>query len=290
MSVLLPNQNTVVKHYCYAKKQLGQHFCIDPNIIKKMVLLAGPLENKQVLEIGPGTGNLSREILKQRPAKLIAIEKDQSLQGPLMSLQAEHNNVEILFQDATSCNFSSILLPHQPTTVIANLPYNISTVITFALLRHIKIFDKMILMFQKEVGKRLTASSGSKEYGRLSVLVNLLCTIEYAMEIPPSCFRPAPKVHSAVLVMTPKNIEYNSKTLDTLHVLLQEAFSQRRKQISNSLRKFDDIMAILKKLNLNPHLRSENLTIKNFYDIATMLANGHQCSNGLPLSSNPGHI
>lgn len=177
-------------------KSLGQHFLTDPSILSRIVDLAGPLEGKAVLEIGSGPGGLTREILKRNPSHLIAVEKDPDCWTALKPLLDAYPSIHYLFigVDFLQLDVSSLLLsPNRPWHVIANLPYNVGTEILIRLLRKIHHFAAFTLMFQKEVAERILAPCGTKEYGRLSVLVQHLTTGRRVMTLPPGAFTPPRK-------------------------------------------------------------------------------------------------
>lgn len=256
-----------------ANKNLGQHFCVDKKILEEIVFFADNINNKNILEVGPGTGNLSNIILKQNPKHLIAIEKDIRFKKILEKISKIYTNFEVLFADALNFKFEEILKDKQDKlTVISNLPYNISNPIMLHFLKNIHLFDELILVFQKEVAQRIVAKHGNKNYGRISILVNIMCHSEYLMEIPPHCFNPQPKVTSAAIKLIPKKNQPDAEIIKIIDKITHIAFQQRRKQIKNSLIPLtNDIMEILKKLDIDPKNRSESLTIENFYSIAEFI-------------------
>ena len=186
-----------------AKKSLGQNFLIDKNIIDKIVNIS-QIENKNILEVGPGTGNLTSAIIKKKPNKLIVIEKDNKLASTLQNNFGE--KIIVLNNDILKINENEII--EEPLTVFGNLPYNISTEILCKWILNIndkKIwFDYLILMFQKEVADRILSNFNSKNYGRLSVISNWKLDIKKICDISPSSFSPKPKVESSLLFFKPK--------------------------------------------------------------------------------------
>lgn len=256
----------------YLKKSFGQHLCIDNNIINQMITLSGDIKNKTVLEIGPGTGNLSQAILLKHPQKLIAIEKDKRMQTCLKELSDKHKNFQIIFEDINKYNIQN-LFEFAPISIISNLPYNVSTTIILNLLSNIKIFDQMILMFQKEVAKRIIAKHGTKEYGSLSVISNLLCDIEYGIDVPPESFFPKPKVQSSIIKLTPKKINYEIDLLNMIGIVTKKLFSKKRKQLQNTLIEFGEkaMREIFLKLNIKPSTRAEELSVEEFLEITKII-------------------
>ena len=192
-----------------AKKSLGQNFLIDQIILNKIVDLVN-IQNKAVLEIGPGTGNLTRHILKKKPKKLIVIEKDNVL---AFNLQNKFNEqINILNKDVLEVD--EHLLCDERLTVFGNLPYNISTEILSKWIKNINSkfwFDGLVLMFQREVADRIIAKFNTANYGRLSILSNWKLNIKKIMDVDPESFSPKPKIKSTILLFFPKNDFYEIK-------------------------------------------------------------------------------
>ena len=188
----------------FAKKSLGQNFLIDKNILEKIINTTN-IENKTILEVGPGTGNLTSYILKKNPKRLIVIEKDNEL---AKNLEIKFNNqIEILTDDVLKINENTLF--KDKVTVFGNLPYNISTEILSKWIINLKDqnfwFDSLILMFQKEVANRILARINTSAYGRLTVLANWKLEIKKICDVKPSAFFPKPKIDSSILVFYPKN-------------------------------------------------------------------------------------
>ena len=249
------------------KKSLGQNFLIDKNIIKKISNLIN-LQNKVVLEIGPGTGNLSSSILENKPKKFFAIEKDKRL---FLHLKKQFNNkITIINQDILKFDENS--LSKDKLIVFGNLPYNISTEILSKWILDLKDdhfwFDMLILMFQKEVANRIIAKHNSSAYGRLSVLANWKLQIKKVFDISPSCFYPKPKVESSLLIFEPKKIFYKFKKPKNLEKITRIFFNQRRKMIKKPFNQlFIGNQQIIEKLGLNLNLRPQNLKPNDYYEI-----------------------
>ncbi len=242
------------------KKSLGQNFLIDKNIIKLIINLGGIVEDSILLEVGPGTGNLTEQILLKNPKKLILIEKDKNLAKLLME---KFNNKIMLINDDI-LNVEENKLSDKKMIIFGNLPYNISTQILAKWIKHKNlnsICKKFILMFQKEVADRILANTNQKNYGRLSILSSWRLNIKKIKEISPKSFFPSPKVKSTILLMEPKTNFFEIKNPKNLEYITSVFFNQRRKMIKKPLsilfKNKDDIS---KKLKLNLNLRPQNLS------------------------------
>ena len=252
------------------KKSLGQNFLIDKEIIKK-ILNCADIENKNVLEVGPGTGNLTSEILKKRPKKLILIEKDTHL----LNLLKKKYTDDITFINDDILNISEYALSNDILTVFGNLPYNISTEILIKWILNLKSnlwFDKLILLFQKEVADRIISNSNSSNYGRLSIISNWRLNIKKIIDVKPFSFKPKPKVESTLLVFTPKIKFFRLKNSESIEDVTRIFFNEKRKKIKKPLNKlFNNSNKIVKKLNLNLDLRPQNLDYQTYYMLAKEL-------------------
>ncbi|WP_353273610.1 16S rRNA (adenine(1518)-N(6)/adenine(1519)-N(6))-dimethyltransferase RsmA [Wolbachia endosymbiont (group A) of Agelastica alni] len=246
------------------KKSLGQNFILSSEITKKIVALADSLENFNVIEIGPGYGALTREILVHNPKSLLSIEKDRDLVKHHDQLLNEHQGkYRIIEADALHVIEEELI--ERPVKVIANLPYNISVVLFLKWLNNIKFFTSLTLMFQKEVADRITARPNSKDYGSLSVLGQLLCDIKKEFDIEPKEFFPRPKIHSSVITVNPLPTPKFAVNLETLTRLTRAVFSQRRKMLRNSLQNITNhAETVLENAKLSGNERPENLTIEQF--------------------------
>ena len=247
-----------------AKKSLGQNFLIDKNIIDK-IISSSKIENKSILEIGPGTGNLTDAILKKNPKKFYVIEKDNSLAE---LLEKEFGNkLNIINDDILKINEKNI--SKEKLTVFGNLPYNISTEIIcrwIVNLNNFFWFDELILMFQKEVADRILAESDSKNYGRLSVLANWKLDIKKICDVSPACFSPRPKIDSSVLKFEPKKKFYNFKKSSNLEYITRVFFNHRRKMIRKPFNViFNGKSEIAEKLNIDLNLRPQNLSLNDYF-------------------------
>jgi len=251
-----------------AKKSLGQNFLIDQNIIDKIINII-EIKDKSILEIGPGTGNLTKNILKKKPKKLIVIEKDYELAEML-----KHNlddNIKIINDDVLKIDENS--LDTEILTVFGNLPYNISTEILCNWILNIKNknfwFDNLVLMFQKEVADRIIAEFNTKKYGRLSILSNWKLEIEKICDVRPSSFFPKPKIDSSVLLLKPKPDFFPLTNPKNLEKLTRIFFMHRRKMLKKSYNLlFNGNLEIANKLNLDLSLRPQNLNFETYYKLS----------------------
>jgi 16S rRNA (adenine1518-N6/adenine1519-N6)-dimethyltransferase len=265
----LPSTSEFIKKYQLdAKKSLGQNFILDKNFTDKIVKSAGDLNDQYILEIGPGPGSLTRSILDHDIKKLIVVEKDQRCLNILQEIKQFHSKLEIIAQDALDINEAD-LFKENKFKIIANLPYNIATILIFKWLRILQNITSMTLMVQKEVAQRITAKVGDKNYGRLSVMINYLCHSKINFIVSNSVFKPRPKVMSAIIELKPKVNEINLAEFKRLENITAIAFNQRRKMLKKSLqRSFKEPSLILEKLNIDDKLRPEDLTIEQFVKIA----------------------
>ncbi len=249
-----------------AKKSLGQNFLIDRNVLEKIVNTT-QIENKEILEIGPGSGNLTQYILKKKPKKVYVIEKDSSLS---LLLQEKFNDeINIINDDVLKISEDKI--SKEKLTVFGNLPYNISTEILSKWIVNLNKkfwFNELILMFQKEVADRIIAKSNTSNYGRLSILSNWKLDIKKIIDIKPESFSPRPKIDSSLLVFSPKKEFFILKKPKNLEMITRVFFSQRRKMIKKPFNQiFNDSKEISEKLEINLTLRPQNLTPETYYQI-----------------------
>jgi len=254
-----------------AKKSLGQNFLIDQNIINKIIKIGKITENKTVLEIGPGYGNLTRKLANMKPKKILAIEKDKKLSILLKNTFKDFKNIKIINNDIFNIIQNKNL--GQNIIVFGNLPYNISTQILASLVLLEKWppwYEILILMFQKEVADRILAKKNIKDFGRLSILCNWRLDIKKHFDVSKNCFFPKPKINSTVLSFTPKkNNVFNIKNPKHLETVTRVLFSSRRKMINkNFVKLFGHDKSVAKDLNLNLDLRPEELSNEMFYKIS----------------------
>ena len=249
------------------KKSLGQNFLSDKNVIKSIVKIGNIKNNNTILEIGPGTGNLTEFILKKKPKNFFVIEKDYNLVKFLY--EKFDNKINIINKDVL--NFELNTISKEKIIVYGNLPYNISTEILIKWITDNKKFEsckKLILMFQKEVADRVIAKTNSKNYGRLSIISNWRMDVKKEFDINPNCFFPKPKVDSTLLSFEPKKKYFNLKNPNNLEKITNVFFNQRRKMIKNPLKQiFKNPYIIVQKLKLDTNLRPQNLSPLNYFEI-----------------------
>ena len=253
-----------------AKKSLGQNFLIDQNIINKIINIID-IKNKNILEIGPGTGNLTLQILRKNPKKVIVVEKDINLANLLK--KKFKDNIKVINADVLKVDES--ILCDQSLIVFGNLPYNISTEILTKWILNLKQnkiwFSYLVLMFQKEVADRIIAETNTKNYGRLSIICNWKMKIEKIIDIEPRSFSPSPKVKSTLLVFVPKKQYHILKDPKNLEHITNIFFSQRRKMIKKPLKfLFNNFEEVSKKLSIDLKLRPQNLDHKTYYKITEL--------------------
>jgi len=252
------------------KKNLGQNFLIDQNIIDKIVKIGKIEKNKTILEIGSGNGSLTKKITNMNPKKIIAVEKDNKLASLLKNNFNNFKNVKIINDDIFNVIRNNNL--EQNTIVFGNLPYNISTQILASLVlleRWPPWYEVMILMFQKEVANRILAKKNTKDFGRLSILCNWRLNIKKHFDVSKNCFFPKPKVNSTVLSFRPKkNINFNIKNPRNLEMITRVLFANRRKMINKNFAKlFMNDKLVAKDLNLDLSQRPGELSNEMFYKI-----------------------
>ena len=252
------------------KKSLGQNFLIDQNIINKIINIGNIEENKTVLEIGSGYGHLTEKIIKRNPKSIYAIEKDKKLAFFLKNKFSKIKNIEIINEDILNIINQKKL--EKNIVVFGNLPYNISTQILASLILLKKWppwYKILIFMFQKEVADRIVAKTGSKQYGRLSVLCNWRLEIKKHFDVSKNCFYPRPKINSTILSFKPKiKNKFYIKNPKYLEMITRVLFSNRRKMINkNFMKLFQNEKSVARILNLNLSQRPEELNNDMFYRI-----------------------
>lgn len=250
------------------KRPFGQHFLFDPNILKKIIKCSGVTTEDTVVEIGPGLGTLTR-FLSLYAKKVIAIELDKRLIEKLEGILSENSNVEIIQADALKFPYDTI---EGNFKVVANIPYYITTPLFFRLLEFKGKVQSMTLLMQKEVAKRIAASHGSKEYGVLSISSQFYTKPKLEFTVSRKAFLPPPKVDSAVVSFeVSQSPLYPVKDEELFFSVVKRAFSQRRKTITNSLKTFEGIKDALKEAGIDPGIRPEKVSIKDFAKLADAL-------------------
>lgn len=269
-------RDTVEDHGLMAKKALGQNFLLDRNITDKIIRLSLNAQNKadfigaNVFEIGPGPGGLTRAVLAQNPDTLTVVEMDDRCISIMEELKNKvGTRLEIINGDALKQDLSS--LKPSPRHIVSNLPYNISVPLLMGWLKEIENFESLTLMFQKEVADRITAPISTKDYGRISILAQLLCKIERLFDINPNCFVPAPKIWSSVLLFTPLHSGITAEQITKIEKLTALAFGQRRKMIRQSLKSIPDFEKKCEAVGIPTTYRAEQITPQQFLDLANLM-------------------
>jgi 16S rRNA (adenine1518-N6/adenine1519-N6)-dimethyltransferase len=261
---LPPLKAVIAKHSLSAMKSLGQHFLLDPNVTDKIVRLAGGLQHVHVIEIGPGPGGLTRSLLASKAEDVLVVEYDDRAITIMQELQETvGERLQVMHADALKVN----LIEHvqAPRAIVANLPYNVGTVL-FRWLDDVyahgaDAYQHMTLMFQKEVVERIVACEGNKIYGKLSVMCQWLCEVESVMTLPAHAFTPPPKVDSQIVRLVPRKAPlFEADIADVKHVL-QAAFGQRRKMLRSALKSLE---INYEAAGIDPTLRAEQLSVQQF--------------------------
>ena len=230
-----PLRDVIRDYDLRADKRLGQHFLLDLNLLNRIVTLAGDLEGKTVLEVGPGPGGLTRALLSTGAERVIAIETDPRCIGALGELkEAYGDRLRVIEADALKVDLEELAV--DPLIVVANLPYNVGTALLLRWLDRLSLIGSMTLMFQREVAERLTAAPGGRNYGRLSVIVQWLCEVDRVMNLPGKAFVPPPKVASSIVQLIPRREPLAPASKPALEKVLAAAFGQRRKMLRTSLK------------------------------------------------------
>ena len=255
-----------------AKKSLGQNFLTDRDVLKKIINVTN-IKDKNIIEVGPGTGNLTSFIIKNNPKEIIVIEKDDYLANNLS--ETFKNQITVLNDDIL--NIDENLLFKKKATVFGNLPYNISTEIINKWIINLKEdswFDCLVLMFQKEVADRIIAKSNTSNYGRLSILCNWKLNIKKICDIKPESFSPRPKINSSLLFFSPKKEFFKIKDPKNLEKVTRIFFNQRRKMLKKPFNQlFNGNQNVLDQLKIDLNLRPQNLDFDTYYKLTSFYEN-----------------
>jgi 16S rRNA (adenine1518-N6/adenine1519-N6)-dimethyltransferase len=274
---LPPLRDVVRKHGLLAKKSLGQNFLFDLNLTRRIARAAGPLDNATIVEVGPGPGGLTRALLAEGARKVIAIERDERCLAALGEIAAIYpGRLNVIAGDALAIDFAALVREHAPegpARLCANLPYNVGTAL---LVRWIETepwppwFDRLTLMFQREVAERIVATPANRaNYGRLAVLCDWRTEARVLFDVPARAFTPPPKVNSSLVELVPRREPLPCDT-GVLATVTQAAFGQRRKMLRQSLRSLPntDAVALLERAGIDPTQRAEELDIRGFVALA----------------------
>jgi len=268
---LPPLREIIRQHGLRAKKSLGQNFLLDLNLAARIARAAGPLEGVDVVEIGPGPGGLTRALLAAGARRVISIERDDRAVAAQEQIARRYpGRLEIVAGDALDFD-PRPLLDSASARIVANLPYNIATALLVGWLTQEPWppwYDRLVLMFQREVAERLVATPGSKSYGRLSVLVGWRCKARICFNVAASAFVPPPKVTSSLVELVPRKAPLACE-LRALERVTQAAFGQRRKMLRQSLKSLGfDAMALLEATRIAPTARAEDVPVEGFVALA----------------------
>ncbi len=273
LEALPPLREVIAAHGLLARRSFGQHFLLDLNVTRKIARLAGPLEGRAVLEVGPGPGGLTRALL-EAGARVVAVEKDRRFLPLLQDLaEAGGGRLRVVEADALDVDEDLLLAsmaPGAPRAIVANLPYNVSVPLLVKWLKTASAFECMVLMFQKEVADRIVAAPATADYGRLSVLAQAVTTAEAVMALPARAFTPPPKVDSAVVRLVPHASQPAPALLARLERVTQAGFGQRRKMLRSSLKSLGG-EALCRTAGIDPALRAEAVTVEGFLRLAASL-------------------
>jgi 16S rRNA (adenine1518-N6/adenine1519-N6)-dimethyltransferase len=271
---LPPLREVISRHGLRARKSLGQNFLLDLNLTARIARAAGPLPGITVVEIGPGPGGLTRALINEGAARVIAIERDARAIAALCEITARYpGRLDVVEADALQFD-PRPRLDGSPVRIVANLPYNIATALLIAWLTvepWPPWFDRLVLMFQREVAERITADPGSKRYGRLSVLAGWRCETRILFDIAASAFVPPPKVTSSLVELIPRQAPLPCNP-EALQRVTEAAFGQRRKMLRQSLKSLGrDPLALLDAAEIDPTARAEDISVEGFVRLARII-------------------
>jgi 16S rRNA (adenine1518-N6/adenine1519-N6)-dimethyltransferase len=269
----LPPLREIIRRFeLGARKSLGQNFLLDITLTRRIARTAAPLDQANIIEIGPGPGGLTRALLLEGAQHVTAIERDPRCIAALRELDAAFaGRLTIVEGDALEIDVTRIV--PAPRKIVANLPYNIATPLLIGWLGQARAFASLTLMFQKEVAERLAAAPGDDAYGRLAVLTQWLCHVKLAFDVPPQAFVPAPKVTSTVVHLTPREAPLTACDQALLERVTAAAFGQRRKMLRQSLKSLGgDTATLIAAAGAEPTARAEELSVEQFCALARALA------------------
>jgi 16S rRNA (adenine1518-N6/adenine1519-N6)-dimethyltransferase len=269
---LPPLREVIARYGIGARKSLGQNFILDLNLTRRIARAAGPLDDGTTIEIGPGPGGLTRALLDEGAARVIAIERDPRCLAALGEL-AEHYPGRLAIVAGDALEIDPATLAEKPRRIVANLPYNIATALLLRWLDRIGEYESLTLMFQREVAERLVAAPRTSAYGRLSILVQWLCEARILFDIPPRAFTPAPKVTSSVVRLVPRPMPLAPADKAVLERVTAAAFGQRRKMLRASLKSLGvPVEPLLAAAGIAGTARAEELSVTEFCALASALA------------------
>jgi len=260
------------KHGIIPLKKYGQNFIFDSTLCDKIVRVSTISENAKVLEIGPGTGGLTRSILAHKPKSLTIIETDSRCIPLLEEIRQHYPALHIIHNDALKFDLMTLSKPDElKIDIISNLPYQIGTPLLINWLKQIHLISSMTLMLQKEVVERICAKVNTKAYGRLSIICQLICQVEKCFDVSSQAFYPPPKVESAIVKLVPLEMLVATEIIQALELITRLAFSGRRKMVKSSLKKLTPyIEDLLLKLNIDSTHRAENISPNEYLLLAKL--------------------
>lgn len=269
-----PLRDVIRRYDLAAKKSLGQNFILDLNLTRRIARAGGAVDGRTVIEIGPGPGGLTRGLLMEGAKRVIAVERDSRCLPALAEIGERYaGRLSVHEGDALKADWARLLGSSSGKAIIAaNLPYNVATTLLIGWLEADPWppwWDRMVLMFQKEVAERIVAEPGSKDYGRLSVIAQWRSEAYIALTLKPDAFTPPPKVSSAVVVFTPREAPQPACSVKALGRVTAAAFGQRRKMLRASLKTLvPNPEELLDAAGISPELRAERLTVRDFAKLA----------------------
>lgn len=265
---LPPLREVIARHKLGARQALGQNFLLDLNLTARIARAAGDLADVSVIEIGPGPGGLTRSLLDAGAPLVVAIEKDRRSVAAIQELAAVFpDRLRIIEADALHIDVAALVPP--PRRIVSNLPFNIATPLLLSWLRIAHAFESFTLMFQKEVADRLAAAPGSASYGRLSIIVQWLCSVERLFNVDRNAFTPPPRVTTTVVRLVPRPMPLAPAAWRCLETVTAAAFGQRRKMLRSSLRRLGVDPA---RAGIDARRRAEDLSVEEFCALAQLLA------------------
>lgn len=244
-------------------KRYGQNFLFDASLCEKIVRASQLKVSASVMEVGPGVGGLTRAILANAPKSLTVIEVDTRCIALLKEIQSIYSNTHIMHKNALDVSLSSLIIDSK-IDIISNLPYQIGVALLVQWLKEINYLNSITITLQREVVDRICAKPGTKAYGRLSILCQLICDVQKCFDIAPKAFYPPPKVHSSVIRLFPLTVIPETHIINCVESITRVAFSARRKMIKSSLRSLAGIESAFSILNINPASRAENLSPEDY--------------------------
>ncbi len=276
---LPPLRDVIERYELRAKKALGQNFLLDLNVTRKIARACGDMQGRTVVEVGPGPGGLTRALLIEGAGRVVAIERDARCLPALADIAARYpGQIEVHEGDALKADWPELVGDAAPVTIAANLPYGIASLLLVGWLETEPWppwYDRMVLMFQREVAERIVAEPGNKAYGRLSVLAQWRTQAKLIIHLPPEAFTPPPKVSSAVVSFVPRAAPTPACSVAALSRVTAAAFGQRRKMLRASLKQLTPFPELLlAEANIDPELRAERLTVEDFGRLALIFERG----------------